>query len=137
MRKLTDVDYKSLDLWLFKYRDIDRQIAIRKLEIQDVPNADENIGGGKSSDVGNPTEKIVLLYSKDVRLQALYSFKKAVDTTKSKLDKELTSIFDLRWGVGSCNTWEEIAHKVGYNKKYIYRKRNHILKIFAEKIGVY
>lgn len=137
MRKLTDVDYKSLDSWLFSYRDVDRQIATRKLEIQDIPNNDENIGGGRSSDVGNPTERIVLLYSKDVRLQALYNFKKAVDETKSSLDDELSKMFDLRWGLGSCNTWEEIAHKVGYNKKYIYRKRNHILKIFAEKIGVY
>lgn len=135
MRKLTDVDYKSLDSWLFNHRDIERQISARKLEIQDLPSLDENVGGGRSSNVSNPTERTVFLYSKDIRLQSLYNFRKAVDVTKQKLDDELHSIFELRWGLGSCNTWEEIAVKKYCSTANVYRKRNRILEIFAGEIG--
>ena len=46
MGKLSNSQLKALDELLFDYVSIDHKIAVRKLEISDVPNDDENIGGG-------------------------------------------------------------------------------------------
>ena len=43
--KLSPATYKMLDELLFDYPIIDRKIAVRKLEIEDIPNEDANIGG--------------------------------------------------------------------------------------------
>lgn len=54
---------------------------------------------------------------------------------RSQLDDELNTIFDLRWGVGSKNTWQEIAVKMNISKTGIYRKREYILTLFGKQIG--
>jgi hypothetical protein len=53
MNKLSDVELRVLDLKLFDYQQIDRKIAIRKLEIQTETSNDCNVGGGKANTISN------------------------------------------------------------------------------------
>lgn len=133
--KLTNAQLKAFDEWLFDYHSVDKKIAERKLEIQTQREYDENVGGGRSSNISKVTEELVIKWSRDGRIKALESFKKAVQETFNMLDDELQTIFNLRWGIGSCNTWEEISHKTHISKTNIYLKRERILSIFAEKMG--
>ena len=135
MNKLSEVELKSLDLKLFNYQQIDRKIAIRKLEIQTEISNDCNIGGGKANTISRPTENIVARWSGDVRLIGLEHFRNAVEATLRALDDELKKVFYLRWSRGSVNTWEEIADMLHVSRKSIYRKRERILTIFADFRG--
>lgn len=135
MGKLTNAQLKALDELLFDYCSIDHKIAVRKLEIEDRPNNDTNIGGGKANHVSNPTESTVERWDSDRRLNSLYAQKEAVESTLEVLDDDLTQIFWLRWSRGSVNTWEAIAYKMMYDRSTIYRKRERILEIFANFYG--
>ena len=135
MGKLSNSQLKALDELFFDYVIIDRKVAVRKLEISDVPNTDENIGGGQSNVVSKPTENLVAKWDSDQRLNSLYAQKNAVESTLNVLDADMTRIFWLRWSRGSVNTWEEIADKMAYDRSTIYRRRQRILEIFADFYG--
>ncbi|HFI0067408.1 TPA: transcriptional regulator [Streptococcus suis] len=135
MNKLSDVELRALDSKLFDYQQIDKKIAIRKLEIQTEVSNDCNIGGGKPNIVSKPTESLVARWSNDVRINGLEQFRKAVEATIGSLDDELKRIFYLRWSIRSVNTWEEIAVMLNVSRKSIYRKRERILTIFADFRG--
>ncbi|HGN5648781.1 TPA: transcriptional regulator [Streptococcus pyogenes] len=138
MSRLSNAQLKAFDEWLFDYRFIDNKIALRKLELQTDMNTevDKNIGGGRANFVSKVTEDVVARWDSDRELKGLSNFKEAVIATLNLLDEEQTDIFNLRWGVGSSNTWEEIAYTRHLSRKSIYRKRERILEIFSKKIGM-
>lgn len=135
LSKLSNSQLNAFDEWLFDYRDIEKKIALRKLELQTPVSTDINVGGGKANQVSRETEDVIVRWSKDGRLNSYENFKASVVRMINTLDHELTDIFNLRWGVGSSNTWEEIAYKMHISRAGIYRKRERILTIFAEEIG--
>lgn len=135
MNKLSEVELRSLDLKLFDYQQIDRKIAIRKLEIQTETSDDCNVGGGKANTISKPTENVIARWSSDVRINGLEQLRSAIESTLDALDDELKKIFYLRWSRGSVNTWEEIADMLHVSRKSIYRKRERILTIFADFRG--
>ena len=135
MVKLSEVELRALDLKLFEYQQIDRKIAIRKVEIQTETSNDCNIGGGKANIVSKPTETLIARWSSDVRLIGLEHFRSAIEETIDALDDELKEVFYQRWSRGSVNTWEEIADMLHFSRKSIYRKRERILTIIADFRG--
>ncbi|HFI0454415.1 TPA: transcriptional regulator [Streptococcus suis] len=135
MRKLSDVELRALDAKLFDYQQIDKKIAIRKLEIQTETSNDYNVGGSRANIVSKPTETLVARWSSDTRINGLEQFRKAVEATLELLDDELKRIFYLRWSIRSVNTWEEIAVMLNVSRKSVYRKRERILTIFADFRG--
>lgn len=135
LNKLSSAQLKAFDEWLFDYRDIERKIAIRKLELQTFVDEDTNVGGGRANVVSKPTENIIGKWASDGQIISYENFRDRVTEVKKSLDDELNYIFELRWGIGSNNTWEEIALKVHTSKTGIYRKREHILTLFGKQIG--
>lgn len=135
MEKLTNAQKEALDQLLSDNWKFKRDIEIRKAELNDIPNTDENIGGGRSSFISKPTEAIIERWDSDERLKSLEARQNALERTLETLDDELTAIFWLRWGKGSAKTWEEIAARNGYSISSVYRKRSVILTIFADFYG--
>jgi hypothetical protein len=80
MNKLSEVELRALDLKLFDYQQIDRKIAIRKLEIQTEVSNDCNIGGGKANIVSKPTEPHSP-WSSDIRINGLEQLRNAIEAT--------------------------------------------------------
>lgn len=135
MQQLTNVQKEALDQllsysWRFK-----RDIEIRKAELNDIPNNDSNVGGGRSNVVSKQTEIIIERWDSDERLKSLEAKLEALEKTLDTLDEELTKIFRLRWSRGSMNSWESIAALLGYSRSAIYNKRTRILEIFADFYG--
>lgn len=135
MQQLTNAQKEALDQllsysWRFK-----RDIEIRKAELNDIPNNDSNVGGGRSNVVSKQTELIIERWDSDKRLKSLEAKLEALEKTLDTLDEELTKIFWLRWSRGSMNSWESIAALLGYSRSAIYNKRTRILEIFADFYG--
>ena len=135
MEKLTNAQKEALDQLLSNAWRFKRDIEIRKAELNDIPNDDQNIGGGKSNIPSKTTEDIIARWDSDERLKSLEAKQEALEKTLSILDKELTNIFWLRWSRGSLHSWEAIAAKYGYSRSAIYNKRERILEIFADFYG--
>lgn len=135
MEKLSNAQKEALDQLLSDNWKFKRDIEIRKAELNDIPNTDENIGGGRSSFISKPTEAIIKRWDSDERLNSLYARQNALDRTLETLDDELTAIFWLRWSRWSLNSWEAIAAEYGCSRSAIYNKRTRILEIFADYYG--
>lgn len=135
MEKLSNAQKEALDQLLSDNWKFKRDIEIRKAELNDIPNTDENIGGGRSSFVSKPTEAIIERWDSDERLKSLEARQNALERTLDTLDDELTAIFWLRWSRGSLNSWEAIAAEYGYSRSAIYNKRTRILEVFADYYG--
>lgn len=135
MEKLSNAQKEALDKLLSDNWKFKRDIEIRKAELNDIPNDDQNIGGGRSSFVSKPTESIIERWDSDERLKSLEARQNALERTLDTLDDELTAIFWLRWSRGSLNSWEAIAAEYGYSRSAIYNKRTRILEIFADYYG--
>lgn len=133
---LSEATKKSLDEELFEYNSIARQIAIRKVEIETQKEHDDNIGGSRSGHISKIPEELAIKFSEDRRIQHLEQFRADVEHCyKNMLTDEQRDIFDLRWLIDEANTWEEIAHKMNYSEKSMYRKREKILEKYAMAKG--
>lgn len=126
----------SLDEELFQYNRIAKEIAIRKVELETQREHDENIGGGRSSIISKPVENLVIKYENDARIKYLRELQANVEECYRQLTEEQKTIFDLRWLLEEVNTWEEIAGKMHYTTKHIYRKREKILEKYAKVKGM-
>lgn len=135
-RKYSNFNYQHLDSLLLEYKNIDREIAIRKLEIETSHETDVNVGGSRGNGISNPVETIIIKWDSDLRLKSLEHTKEIVEKLKTLLDSELSHIFDLRYGKYSSNSWEEIADKIHTSSRNVYRKRDRILEIFGELSGM-
>ena len=135
MQQLTNAQKEALDQLLSHSWRFKRDIEIRKAELNDIPNNDFNVGGGRSNVVSKQTELIIERWDSDERLKSLEAKLEALEKTLDTLDEELTKIFWLRWSRGSMNSWESVASLLGYSRSAIYNKRTRILEIFADFYG--
>lgn len=133
-RKLSGSRLNALDDRLFDYKDINRAIALRKLEIDTDREYETNIGGGKSNLIPKPTENLIIKWDEDVKLKNLYLFRKNVDDLIKRLTPEEKVIFQRRW-IDQCYTWEEIADLIYVSRTGIFRQRLKILEKFADLMG--
>ena len=135
MAKLTEAVKKSLDEEIFEYHTIMREIALRKLEIETMREHDDNIGGSSAGIISKIPETLVIKYSEDARIQYLEKLKCDVEKLYANATKEQQSIIENRWLLGDANTWEEIAYKLHFSVKSMYRKREVILENYARIKG--
>ena len=138
---LTRSKLDAIDEKLFEYRDINKAISSRIIEIKIIDNHDSNIGGSKSTRISKPPEDQLLKkesddekINNDIKLKNLYLFRDTVEYCYNSLPKEFQLIFEKRWIIGG-KTWEEIECELHYAYKSIYKKRVFILEAFAEIAG--
>lgn len=118
------------------HRNYDKKISLRKAELQ-IKECDENIGGGRSSEVGNPIETQIIREMSDNRLQFLQRCKNGVEFTLNYFDEKIVKIIEAKffdeYGLAS---WEEVADKTYNARTTVYRTRYTVLEVFGNYIGV-
>lgn len=70
------------------------------------------------------------------KIKSYTNFLETCDRLYEMMDEQLKEIFKLRYSRGSCLTWEEISDRIHVSQRNIYRKRERILELFAEEIGI-
>lgn len=134
MKELNPTQLKAMDQWLSNYKDIDKKIKVRKLELETISVNDINKGFSKGLHVVKHSETVVCRWDSDIVIQSLTTIKTAIDDAVSKLDNEQSDIYFYRWIIGL--TWEEIGVKLKIKSKSIYRKRKKIIEIIAFNLGL-
>lgn len=118
----------------FKY---DSMIALRKAELMCRTEIDENIGGGRSSNISKPVETQLIREEKDVYLQNLYRYKKGVDFVMANCSEDELRVLKCRFFENSgLNDWQTVAMICGYSIAKIYRVRYSLLERFGNYVGV-
>ncbi len=65
---------ETLDEKLYNYKDINKAIAIRKVEMEGEKTYYEKVGGS-SNKISKPVEELVISWDEDEALRGMYAFK--------------------------------------------------------------
>lgn len=128
------------DLWwledkFIRYKQLDREIAIRKEELK-IKQADENIGGGKSNTVSKPVEAQVLKALDDEYIREREKWKGAIKHVYNHCTEDERQILrDKFWSDTNYLSWQEVGEINYISRSKIYEIRYSILQRFAKKIG--
>ena len=137
MQRKNDVIIKELELKFSNYNNyeklIQKQILAQKIEHEE---EDENIGGGRSSIISNPTESQGTFQANDLFIQECRKYQRAIERTLDELKEDERKLIEERyWGGCSWMTWKEFADTKHYSTSSMSRLKQKVLLNFGRKIG--
>lgn len=123
------------------YPNVEEYIRDRKQELTYPPQEiDENVGGGKSSKISRPQERILITLDEDMRLRMLERQKKAVTDCYLETDEDTRTIVrELYFKKHPTYTISglSINHKVNVSIATAKRLRTRFLIELSEKLGMF
>lgn len=128
-------DMKTISKKLYLYREVDKAIAIRKQELMMSKHHDDNVGGGRSSKISNPTHDIVEKWMMDEQIIYIENFRKRVDNLISKLDDTSKILFHYQWVDTNYYTEEELGKLCFMSDRTVRRKKRAILEMYDDDCG--
>ena len=131
--ELTKITFKKIEAEWFNYFNTKREIALIREEIMNPfqEKVDENVGGGRSNEVGRPTERIATRLS--LNLQDIVE---AIDQVYEALPEEYQKLVKLRyWSKNRQLTWDGIALELNISKRQAMRWRDEIIQATSEVLG--
>lgn len=102
--KLSKKDYDLLDKELMQFKDIDKSIATRQMELMSKDGI--NFLTYRTNGLLNHPDMIVEKWSDDLTLRNMDIFKETVQKLIEVMDDEQKEIFSLHW-LGHQYNWEE------------------------------
>ena len=134
--------FKRVEAILYSYPQIKKEIqAIREHIMFDKEEIDENVGGGRPSLPGKPTERIATRLATDKDLEKLEQTVKAVEEVYHSLPDEYKRLIQLRYWASrqyrweQKMTWERIADELHVSRRKVFLMREEIIEAISEKLG--
>ena len=131
--------FKYIEQLLREYPDMGNYIAKREEELiyPDELALDQNIGGGRSSFISKPTERMAITIIEDKRLRELARCKQAIDKLINEVDPMTASVIKMFYFTQPrLKTWDGIAMDKGLNERQCRRFRDRFFKLVAEELGL-
>ena len=130
--------FKFIEQTLIDYKGMDKHIERRIKELKyPVVHTDENIGGGKSNRVSNPTERLAITLADDLMLSNLRNIKNTVDDVLDDLEPEAREVIELYYIKSPRKyTWVGVAENVRYSERQCRRIRDEVFERIAKKLGM-
>lgn len=142
MSKLTVAQSKTIEEYWSDIPSLKRQLKFREWELTENKQNDENIGGGRSSNISDTTAQKAMLLMEDERYQYLKKVVNAIEEVIKKMSadeklSDLKEFVDIRYISKDSNyyDWEDIAYELGMTRSKVYRLRNKVIDMTAEKLG--
>lgn len=131
--------FKYIEQLLNEYPDMDRYISLRIEELK-YPNStelDQNIGGGSSGFISNPTERMVMTIAEDKRLKNIELNKRAIEKILFESDKLTTDIIRMYYfNKPRLKTWEGIALAICVSEGHCRKLRTRFFEKVADELGL-
>lgn len=142
MAKLTVAQSKTIEEYWSDIPSLKRQLKFREWELTENKKNDENIGGGRSSKISDTTSQKAILLSEDEKYQHFKKIINAIESVYQNMEKEskladLKEFVDMRYISKDSNyyDWDDIAYELGMTRSKVYRLRNKVIDLTAEKLG--
>jgi len=98
---------------------------------------DQNIGGGRSSFISKPTERMAITIIEDKRLRELSRCKCAIDKLISEADFIMVGVIQMFYfEKPRLRTWEGIAMDTGLSERHCRRLRDKFFQAVADELGM-
>lgn len=134
--------FNRVEAILYCYPQMKKEIQmIRESIMFDKEEIDENVGGGRPSLPGKPTERIATRLAMDRDLEQLERIVQAVEEVYNSLPNEYKRLVELRYWTSrkykweQKMTWERIAKEIHVSERQALRWRDEIVYAIAEKLG--
>lgn len=130
--------FEYIEQTLLDYKDIDKHIKKRIEELKyPVADVDENIGGGKSNKISDPTARMAITIIDDLLISNLQRTKRIVDEVLESMEPEAKRVIDLYYIEKPRKyTWAGVAEATNYSERHCKRIRDRTFKEIAEKLGM-
>lgn len=135
--KLKRGTFQHIESELYAYYDTCKEIEIMKNEIiHGKGYEDENVGGGRSGFISDPTGRTAVLLISHKKLEQLQNISNAISSVYELLPPEKKRMIKLRyWTRSQTLTWEGVANEVPAHRATVIRWRNEVIYAIAEKLG--
>lgn len=131
---LSKATFKHIEAELYKYKNTVEEIKkLRYNIIQSTP--DENIGGGRSGKISNPTEMLATRLDTHKQLDYLEDIVYAIETIYNLSPDHLRKLIKIRYWENRDLSWDGIALKLNCTKRTAQRWRNKVVHDIAEVLG--
>lgn len=142
MTKLTTAQNKTIEEYWSDIPSLREQLRFREWQLTENKTVDENMGGGKSNRISNPTcDKAVILLG-DERYQNLRKTVNAIDyvirkVSEDKKQQTLREFMEMKYISKDSNylDWEDVAEELGVPKTKAYKLRNKLIDMTAKELG--
>ena len=136
MSKLTVAQSKTIEEYWSDIPSLKQQLKFREWELTENKKNDENIGGGRSSNISDTTAQKAMLLAEDEKYQHLKKIVNAIEQIYETIDDDMRTIVNMRyWDKEGVYEWEDIADKLYISRSKVLRKRNLLIDKTAEKLG--
>jgi RinA family phage transcriptional activator len=135
--KLKKATFKHIESELYCYKDTLKEIEFIRNNIMFCKEEiDENVGGGRASLPGKPTENIATRLATHRRLTKLEEIANAIEKVYVNLPETHQKLIQLRyWTRPQKYTWDGIAEQLHVNRATAFRWRDQIINSIAEVLG--
>lgn len=135
--KLKRGTFQHIESELYAYHDTCEEILRLKNEIlHGKGNDDENIGGGRSGNISDPTARTAVLLTSHRRLEQLQNIANAIQTVYDQLPPEKQQLLRIRyWTKPQTLTWDGIANKLNVSRRTALNWRDEVVYAVSYKIG--
>ena len=131
--------FKYIEQLLRDYPDMGAYIAKREEELiyPCETELDQNIGGGRSSFISKPTERMAITMVEDKRLRELARCKQAIDKLIDEVDPITAGVIQMFYfAKPRLKTWDGIALDSGLSERQCRRFRDKFFNLVAEELGL-
>ena len=134
--KLTKAQQMHIeDIWK-NYKEYKNKKDFRYWVVVEKPKKDNNIGGGRSSNISDTTAQRVIDLSKDMQYQYLKSIVGAVEYVYNSLDDYTKEIVSCRyWNEFGVLEWADMKDEFNISRSKAFRIREIIINKTAKKLG--
>lgn len=133
--------FKRVEALLYSYPQMKKEIqTIREHIMFDKEEVDENVGGGRPSLPGKPTERTATKLVTNERLERLERMVKAIEGVYQSLPYEYKQLIQLRYWTSrkyrweNKYTWERIAQELHVGRTTVFRMREEIIEAIAKRL---
>ena len=131
--------FKYIEQLLRDYPDMGAYIAKREEELiyPCETELDQNIGGGRSSFISKPTERMAITMVEDKRLRELARCKQAIDKLIDEVDPITAGVIQMFYfAKPRLKTWDGIALDSGLSERQCRRFRDRFFNLVADELGL-
>jgi len=133
---LSKAAFKHIEAELYSYHDTLKEIDRLRKEIMFCKsNDDENLGGGRSSVPGRPTERIATRLLTHKRLRNLEEMAEAIQYTYNALSSDHKKIIETKYWSHKRLSWDDVAIQCNMHRNTCYKLRRDVVYLIADKIG--
>lgn len=133
--ELSRAAFKHIEAELYAYHDTVKEIDRLRREIMFGKSLDDNVGGGRSSEPGRPTERIVTRLLTHKRLRNLEEMAEAINYVYEALSDDHKKLIRTKYWSRKRLSWDDVSIQLCMHRNTAMKLRRDVIYMIADKIG--